>query len=81
MQKIITCNARARREKVINYKDNVFKRKVLASVALTANWCLTGAELTNTSAGTQEVLINPELTAKLGHPLGGIRESNEYQHT
>lgn len=25
------------------------------------------------SAGTREVLINPELTAKPGHPLGGIR--------
>lgn len=33
------------------------------------------------SAGTREVLINPELTAKPVHPLGGIRESKEYQHT
>lgn len=33
------------------------------------------------SVGTQEVLINPELTAKPGRPLGGIRESKEYHHT
>lgn len=33
------------------------------------------------SAGTQQVLINPELTAKPGHPLGGIRQSKEFQHT
>lgn len=33
------------------------------------------------SAGTREVLINPELTAKPGHPLGGITESKEYQRT
>lgn len=33
------------------------------------------------SAGTREVLINPELTAKPGHPLGRIRESKEYQCT
>lgn len=33
------------------------------------------------SAGTREVLINRELMAKPGHPLGGIKESKEYQHT
>lgn len=58
----------------------MFKHKVLASPALTANQCLTGTELYNTSAGTQEVLINPELTAKPGRPSGGIGESKEYQH-
>ena len=66
------------REVAINYSA-VFKRKILSSVALTTNWCLTGAELTNTSAGTREVLINPELTAKPGRPPGGIRESRKYQ--
>lgn len=41
---------------------------------------LAGTELTNMSFGTQEVLINPELTAESGRPTGGIRGSKEYRH-